>query len=151
MNLITYTRYTFEISAVFPATSLSKITKELHKDRPVPGINNISESLVLSDSKGQYIRHHCTTSTDHRIRWHCIPGAGYLKLYEWAAENLDRVAQGRQLHVYVWAGTCDLTQKSGRYINLTSYDSREILSHVEQYLTAFTELINASSCLSTFF
>jgi hypothetical protein len=99
----------------------NKIKKQLAVETPEPKGNKIRHPLVLSDSKGSYLRNEVNykNTTEKTIEWKCIPGADLYRLYMWLRDNLDRlVNKHKTLSVFIWAGTCDLTTKRGKFISL---------------------------------
>lgn len=120
--------------------SIAKLRKELDKVRPPAGQHQTAQSLVLSDSKGRYIQPFCTTASDFNIIWHNVSGARLQQLFEWTVSNIDRISHGQTLHIYIWAGTCDLTTKVGRYIHLSSHDKNAIISNIETCMQKFYNL-----------
>ena len=81
--------------------SLSKINKELQKDRPPLPQNKHLDSVIISDSKGSYIRRYFDTPAELQIMWHCVSGVSYEQLYDWTTANIDHITGGRHTHLHI--------------------------------------------------
>ena len=57
---------------------------------------------------------------ENYILWWTKSSADSGSLYDWANQSLrTKIANLGKVHLYVWAGTCDLTTKEGKEIRLT--------------------------------
>lgn len=77
--------------------------------------------VLLSDSKGRYLK--CATSgksgLQAKIKWACKSGASTSDRFEWLSKNIDKLTtEYEKVSVYLWTGTCDLTFKTGKYVQL---------------------------------
>ena len=124
--------------------SLTKLQKFLNKPEP-PTPNNINYSpILLSDSKGirlrdQVIANHPVT---RHTRWWCDSGASTQRQYLWLKRNLDRQFPNTgTAWIYVWLGTCDLTQKDKKYIAIRSPESDTSIETILEYIQKIIDLI----------
>ena len=125
--------------------SLTKLQKFLNKPEP-PTPNNINYTpILLSDSKGirlrdQVIANHPVT---RHTRWWCDSGAYKQRQYLWLKRNLDRqFSSTGTAWIYVWLGTCDLTQKDNKYIAIRSPESDTSIETILEYIQKIIDLIN---------
>ena len=75
--------------------------------------------IVLADSKGFLLKREESVSDWMRFEWVGKSGLtteGGLRLLR--AELTRKINEQGKYWVYVWLGTCDLTNKSGKYISL---------------------------------
>lgn len=60
----------------------------------------------------------------------------------WLKKNLSNLVQQHGwITLYIWLGTCDTTQKSGRYIDLRYVDSTLCVKNIVQYIDLFVLFI----------
>ena len=122
------------------ATKLRKyIRKELQ--RPKGPQNRIP--ILVTDSKGLTLRNYCPDFKFPFEHW-CIPGARTKKLADLIKERAEKALQryGKFL-IYLWAGTCDITNKCGKEIRIRNKDNttneniikecNRIIKYIEQY------------------
>lgn len=130
--------------------SKRKLCKYLEK--PVPPIEGHKQltPLVLTDSKAKYLIEHCTTEVQSQIRWRFRSGQTTQQGFEYLQKNIDRdIGHLDNIHIYIWLGTCDLTDYDGTYINLSSED--DIVSTLTAKFRKFIDLLNPyPACRITF-
>lgn len=102
--------------------SLAHYSKYLHKadslDRDLPSRKRTA--IVLSDSKGNYIKQHVTNRVEQDIIWCCNKSQTSEAGLHWLFANIDKkLERYGELSIYIWLGTCDLTIK-GKYVALKS-------------------------------
>jgi len=133
--------------------SENKLRKYLK--RPLPPIigQQLYTPIVISDSKGKYLKDNCSTEIEHNIKWRCVSGRSVEQGYLWLLENITHeIGHFDNIHLYIWFGTCDLTiyDRTTRYISLTS----ESDTIIEQTTAIFRKIIEItqkySSCKLTF-
>ena len=123
--------------------SLVKLNKQLRKPETTPTGSRAYTPAFLSDSKGLYLKNKTVVNhpVNQHIRWWCKSGATIENRYHWLKDNLEsQIKLHGNIWLYVWLGTCNLTQKDNRYISLTSYDNSEV-DKVKENLIRITELI----------
>ena len=74
--------------------------------------------ILVSDSKGNTLRNACT-KYDFPLESWCVSGAGTEELVDLIQKRIGKALKRHMyIIIYLWAGTCDLTVKSGKYIKL---------------------------------
>ena len=122
--------------------SLAKLKKFL--DRPSPAISRQQTSIpvLLSDSKGKRIED-AITSNKHNIEFWCKKGLNADDEIHWLRRNLrHKLRDYDSVHFLLWLGTCDITQRDGKYIKLRNQDgdTDEITDEIiNKYRTIITE------------
>lgn len=122
--------------------SNSKLLKYL--ERPLKSKSLISKPVLISDSKGVYLKRHLDLFKKSRIvvQFECRPGARFADFYPWLKKNLSNLVQQHgRITLYIWLGTCDKTHKSGRYIDLRYVDSTLCVKNIVQYINLFVSFI----------
>ena len=112
-----------------------KLRKYLNKPpTPVTGTQKLTP-VLLSDSKGIYLKHQTQTGIDQHIKFWCEKSRTTTRGYWWLRENLDhKIGHLDNISLYVWLGTCDLTSYNKGYISIRTPDSDESVDKaVENY------------------
>lgn len=102
-------------------------------------------AIIISDSKGRYLNRSSDLIPEclfRNIEWWCKSGANIRDTFAWLKQNFDRKTSSfTNITVYLWLGTCDLTQKSGNgKIELCASDNskveliRENYKEIKQFL-----------------
>ena len=123
--------------------SLAKLQKFL--DRPSPAITRrqISTPVLLSDSKGKRIED-LITSNKHNIEFWCKKGLNANDEIHWLRSRLrHKLRRYHSVHFFLWLGTCDITQRDGKFIKLRQEDGdiNEIAEEIiEKYRTIISEI-----------
>ena len=104
-----------------------------------------STAVIVSDSKGNYLKQHAQTSLERSIIWLGHSGLNSeegINLLKSKLAELTRT-YGR-LSVYLFLGTCDITQKVGDFISLKqSY--RSIRDEVIRLYTELADFAQSNS------
>lgn len=108
-------------------------SKELQKLTPV----------ILTDSKGAYLRSR-PCHPNIKIKWHCQAGCTTTNRTEYLRDNTCQITESYgNIAIYLWTGTCDLTQKNGKYISLKSTQNESLLTqhkaNIEQFIKVAKE------------
>lgn len=83
--------------------------------------NREYQPVLLSDSKGNYLRSHESDHGPQTIIWDCKGGRTTVDCLNWLKTNLKRlIDQNGKVRIYLWTGTCDLTNKQGKFISIKS-------------------------------
>ena len=117
--------------------SIRKIRKFLEKPIPLEDKHLQKQIILISDSKGSYLRR-VDIYRNYIFRYICRGGATFRQQYYYVKHNIHTF--NRNSHFLIWLGTCDLTNKNGKYIKLNSKtDSsvRSILYFIEQFRELF--------------
>ncbi|CAC5418220.1 unnamed protein product [Mytilus coruscus] len=78
--------------------------------------------VVLSDSKGVYLKDQVRHPEDRQIIWWNKRGTNIQNSLHWLEKNIkNKINELGNIHLYIWLGTCDLTTKNkDRTISLAS-------------------------------
>lgn len=113
--------------------SLSRINKNIYNLTPrLHGIGNLGKiPVILSDSKGGSLEAVVDPQShpENKLRFWYRRGKGVHEQYEWLRDNLQsELAKLGTSHItlYIWLGTCDLTEKSDKFIKLRTDDSTTV-------------------------
>ena len=72
--------------------------------------------IIIGDSKVKYLK---PFSQNKNIIWICKRGANSSKIFMCVHKNLRKLLRKHNyLSLYLFCGTCDFTEKKGRYIDL---------------------------------
>lgn len=75
--------------------------------------NRVRRPVVLSDSKGGYLRNQVYHPKDRQIIWWNKSGENIHQRLHWLEENIgNKITELGDIHLYIWLGTCDLTSKN---------------------------------------
>lgn len=122
--------------------SNSKLLKYL--ERPLEFKSLVSRPVLISDSKGVYLKRHLDLLKKGIlfVQFECRPGARFADFYPWLKKNLSNLVQQHGwITLYIWLGTCDTTQKSERYIDQRYVDSTLGVKNIVQYIDLFVLFI----------
>lgn len=92
-----------------------------------------SVSVILSDSKGFYVHNELEDDLIN-IVWWCRRGAGTGSQFTFLTNHLpDLLPLHKQIVIYIWLGTCDVTRKVGvtKSIELRSENTGETLNYLK--------------------
>ena len=117
----------------------SKLEKFI--DKPFQHLHPQSKYAVLiSSSKGNYIKPHrdILRAINYKLRFVCRGGATFAKQFRWLESNLEfLVHRHNQVVVIVWLGTCDLTEKSEKFISLRHSTDDAAFQYVTSQVVRF--------------
>lgn len=118
--------------------STSNIRKYLREQPQKPtGIQN-RIPILISDSKGFTLRNNCPDLAFPFELW-CIPGARTTQLVDIVKNRIEKaIIRHKRIAIYFWSGTCDLTEKIGKYIGLCS----KTLKTVDHIIQEHQRLLN---------
>ena len=69
--------------------------------------------VILSDSKGNYIKDQVHHQEDRQIVWWNKRGTNINNSLHWLEKNIkSKIKELGNIHIYIWLGTCDLTTKN---------------------------------------
>ena len=101
--------------------------------------------VLVSDSKGNYLRCHSDIIEEfgYNFEFACKGGARFQDQYNWLTRNLPRLVQKYgDLVLYIWLGTCDLTNRRGRFIDLRHSDDNTAVSYIKNQIDKFISYIS---------
>ena len=106
--------------------------------------------VILTDSKAKYLIEHCSTEIESQIRWRYKSGQSTEKGYNWFQRNIEKeIDHLDNIHIYIWLGTCDLTDYDGTFVRLST-DENIVNSLLDKY-QKFIELFKPyPACKITF-
>lgn len=118
--------------------SVSKLQSFL--DRPSQCPPTAQKVILLSDSRGKYLEPHKQPGWNIDFRYRS--GARLAKGYYWLRDNVQSLVRlSETIHVFIWLGTCDFTQKSGPYITLRHDSLEGCFRYMTSQINRFYELI----------
>ena len=125
--------------------SANKLEKYLNSDLHlnVDSIN-LKHRVLLSTSKGKYLQNEISTfPTASNILWWCKSGARCYEQVEFARRQLPYLmrTQSKPVVLYVWLGTCDITEKKGKFIYLRHGESDD---RVRSVLDSYNQIVALS-------
>ena len=120
-------------------TSMSeqKLTNYLNKSTfstPIGPRHHIP--VILSDSKGIYLKNNIIHPLDNNIVWCCKGGSTIEKSLAWLKRNIDaKLRTLGPIRLFIWLGTCNLTRKGKTpHIALTSNnDDSEPYAYYQEF------------------
>ena len=92
--------------------------------------------ILVTDSKGYSLRDACTNYEFPLEQW-CVVGARTSQLVNVIQERIEKaLARHQFILIYLWAGTCDITYKKGKYIYLRHKSNHSVNNIVQEYYRA---------------
>lgn len=114
----------------------SRIKKYLHEQPHTPEGLKYRVPILVSDSKGYTLRNHCQDFEFPLECW-CHPGARTRQLVDIIEARIRKAIQRhKNIIIYLWAGTCDITYKKGKYIFLRHQSEQAVEDILKQYQRA---------------
>lgn len=101
--------------------SETRLNKFLERPIDIPEGERKRKAVIFTDSKGSYVKAAKNVLKEEQIaaeiEWDIHIGGTSNTILSKFSDHLDQLvkANGR-IHVYIWAGTCDLTTKKGKFI-----------------------------------
>lgn len=110
-----------------------RLNREILHLRPDPLIQPSRTPVLLSDSKGSYLKDQVTINPETFIKFWCKSGATAEDRLQYLKQNLEaHIETYTNITLFVWLGTCNLTsKKSEGYIELTSKDNSAAYQLIE--------------------
>lgn len=107
-------------------------------ERPLPQNQNIIKQVILvSDSKGNYLRR-VDENQNLNFTYICRGGATFRQQFYNIKNKINTFSYSS--HFLIWLGTCDLTQKEGRYITLRDKEGESDLNSIIYFIEQFVAL-----------
>lgn len=118
--------------------SENKLRKYLRKPLPpVLGTQTLTP-VILTDSKAKYLKGYSSTYIEKQIKWRYKSGQTSSQGYNWLLSNIDRLTGHLDnIHLYIWLGTCDLTDYNGTYITLSDDKDKpkKLIDALQNFIT----------------
>jgi len=116
--------------------SEGKLLKYLDKTKDIKSsvISLKRQPIVLSDSKGNYLKTFADSGFEKDIVWCCKGGASVNQSFDWFVTKAQQLYKKYgKFELFVWLGTCDFTHKNKNYISLNpSYCEEDIVCKFTQ-------------------
>jgi len=127
-----------------------KLKKYLKRTLPPIIGDKLLTPVVLTDSKGYNLKDQASTPQELEIGWWCKPSRTTKKGLDWLQNNLaQEIGRLDNIHLYVWLGTCDLTDHDGQFISLSSKEN--IVQEITDTYQEIIDLIKSyPACRITF-
>lgn len=115
--------------------SVAKLVKYLEKNSEVePGAPPKKTLILVSDSKGCKLRNNVTTRLEQKIVFQCKPGRTTLQAKIHIQNNIQTwIGRYKKVLIVLWTGTCDLTSKTDKFIDLQEQNEDSVLSIISEY------------------
>lgn len=98
-------------------------------------------AILLTSSKGFSIQKHSDLIKPNFISFQNKAGGKFPERFSWAQHNLSKQLEYfGNIKLFVWLGTCDITQKSGKYCSLSHGSDSEFMSYVTYWVDKFIVL-----------
>ncbi|CAC5405002.1 unnamed protein product [Mytilus coruscus] len=129
-----------------------KLLKYLRKNFEPPNGEQGLIPEVFTDSKGKYLQAQCSLPIETNIRWWDKSGRNTKQGIKWLRDNLEtEIALIGNISLYIWIGTCDLTEYNHSFIKFRK-DPDEIVQSVINNFQKIAEILQSyPSCKLTFF
>lgn len=131
----------------------SKLQKYVDTPIRVPGRLR-KQPILISDSKGNYLRNHSDLIEQfgYNIEFQCRGGSRFADHFNWLWYNLqNKVDKYGQIILYVFLGTCDLSLKKGKYIELRHDDDRIAVTYLQHQINRFLNFVSNFPTVSIVF
>lgn len=132
--------------------SVQKFAKFMQKPRSATVGQQTITPVIISDSKGDYLKAQIIHPEDRNIIWWCRRGITIEQSLCWLRSNIDsKIQQLGNIHFYVWLETCNITTKASDFtITLTSQSS-DASNSVFNKLNEYIDIIKPNpNCKLTF-
>lgn len=110
--------------------------------------------ILVSDSKGNYLRTHSDLIEQfgYNVEFQCRGGAIFVDQFYLLQSNLrKKVHQFGEIVLYVFLGTCDLTLKKGKYIELRHDNDHAAVSYLLFQINRFLNFVSNFPSVSIVF
>lgn len=136
------------MSANSVRNKLQKFLTKTDTDCQVPHLWTHRDPIILTDSKGRYcFKTTSNVNGEYLPTWWYRSGrtsAAGVKLIEKKIHKFDK-----PVHLYVWLGTCDLTVKTGRFLELKTRSNAAVDAVLENF-NEILALLDGKNCIVTF-
>ncbi|MES9881398.1 MAG: hypothetical protein ABW185_11010 [Sedimenticola sp.] len=114
--------------------SIKCLNRYLEKNPEVKPTNEPDRKLIIvSDSKGKRLQNIVSTDLERTLKWYARGGLTTRQALVLINDNLNEwLNLYGKIFIVVWTGTCDMTQKNGRYIKLSNISTDDIVEDYEK-------------------
>lgn len=131
----------------------SKLVK--YVERPIHFQGTLrKQAILIADSKGNYLKPHADLIEQfgYHIEFECRSGARFADYYYWLQSNLYRkVQQFGHIILYIFLGTCDLTTRKGKFIDLRQDDDNKAFYYLKFQIDRYLHFISKFPTVSVVF
>jgi hypothetical protein len=115
-----------------------KLRRYIEEQPQLPTRFRYKTLILVSESKGFTLRNACSQQEFPLESW-CIVGAKTSVLVDLIQERIEKaMKKHRNIVIYLWSGTWDITVKEGKFIKLRQRDNKTIDLIVNQYRRAIS-------------
>lgn len=103
------------------------------------------QPILIADSKGNYLKSHSDLieNLGYFIDFQCKGGARFADYFYWLQSNLSKkVNQYGNVVLYIFLGTCDLTVRKGRFIELRQKDDLSAVSYITYQINRYRQFVS---------
>ena len=112
----------------------NKLRKFISKPREPPSGKRTHQPIILTDSKGNYLKKYACHDVEKQIVWLPKSGAKIEDSTQWLKSNISKkIINYGDIWLYVWIGTCNFTSKNKKYISLKSENDEEVDKIISKY------------------
>lgn len=112
------------------------------------------QPILIGDSKGNYLKSHSDLIEQFHsfIDFQCRGGARFADYFPWLVKNLQKkVDRYGCITLYIFLGTCDLTTRKGKYIELRHTDDAIAVSYLKYQIDRFFNFVSNFPTVSIVF
>lgn len=122
--------------------SVNKLVKFLGKPRIQQGNSKTHTPVVLTDSKGNWLKRKAEHRSERDIIWWAKSSDKIKNRFDWLEANIvHEIKRLGNIRLYVWLGTCDLTTKNKKFISVTSPHGDETIDYILSYYRKIEKLM----------
>ena len=114
----------------------------------------IKQPILIGDSKGNYLKSHSDLFAQFgfNLDFECRGGARFVDYYYWLQSNLyKKVNKCGSIVLYIFLGTCDLTIRKGKFIELRHSSHDSAVSYLIYQIDRFRSFIARFPSVSVVF
>ena len=121
---------------------IKKLEEFLEKESKIPRVPKYERCVILSDSKGNYLK----TEQDSiviknlEIIWWSQSGRNSLNGLKYLVKNIQQLRDGKPTIILFWHGTCDATIKEGKFIRPRHDKCESLLDQVSPIIESLKDI-----------
>lgn len=116
-----------------------KLREQINKLRVDPLVTPVRTPVLLSDSKGFYLKGQVRANPERFIEFWGNRGDNSDDCLNFLRNHLASEVQRLQhISLFIWIGTCDLTRKTGKFIDVSSHDSSSAYKLIDKLKQIYT-------------
>ena len=127
--------------------SFHKLEKYVSNPTQLQGLK-YKQPILVSDSKGFTLKNNYHGKFP--VECWCQPGATTKLLVDQIETHIEPALRyHKNIVFYLWSGTCDITQKSGKFISLKNPDSEQVVNNLVKHFARAYEVVKCYSPWAT--